>query len=256
MTTSPHYGNGQSPITGRKRPVSSHHQSPKSGHPYLPLPPGSADLPRETWHRQRVSLCSGATSQIDARLNCRIVVRYNDDSSTCFGHRRCMDPRKTRTVRCKCNDVLNVDRNFGGSCAIGELDEHRSSVVRPSDSARPLELSRWTATWERRDEMRPVTCGAKRPPAGGTGHLDDDSIATGKTRHGKPGMQFRVTTAGLCLDTGHCIPGSNGIAGRNQPPRPLQHNSKALTQGVVPNFGLLVGTGAGRRAQDMTELEI
>ena len=27
-------------------------------------------------------------------------------------------------------------------------------------------------------------------------------------------------------------------------------------RGVVPNFGLLVGTGAGRRAQDMTELEI
>ncbi len=49
---------------------------------------------------------------------------------------------------------------------------------------------------------------------------------------------------------------SNGIAGRNRPPRPLQHNSKALTRGVVLNFGLLVGTGAGRRAQDMTELEI
>ncbi len=29
-----------------------------------------------------------------------------------------------------------------------------------------------------------------------------------------------------------------------------------MTGGVVPNFGLLVGTGAGRRAQDMTELEI
>lgn len=228
--TNPLLGDSQSPTKGRKRASPSLHQSPEKGHPYLPLPPGSADLPREPWHRQRVSLGSGSTSQIDARLNCRIVVRYNDDSSTCFVHRRCMDPRKARTVRCKCNDVLNVDRNFGGSCAIGELDEHRSSVVRPSDSARPLELSRWTATWERRDEMHPVTCGAKRPPAGGTGHLDDDSIATGKT--------------------------SNGIAGRNRPPRPLQHNSKALTQGVVSNFRLLVGTGAGRRAQDMTELEI
>lgn len=52
-----------------------------------------------------------------------------------------------------------------------------------------------------------------------------------------------------------------GMAGHGPPEaavghRRLQHNSKALTQGVVPNFGLLVGTGAGSGAQDITELEI
>lgn len=36
MTSSPHYGNGQPPKAGRKGPISAPHQSPKTGHPYLP----------------------------------------------------------------------------------------------------------------------------------------------------------------------------------------------------------------------------
>lgn len=75
MTTSPHYGNGQCPITGRKRPVSSHHQSPKSGHPYLPLPPAqhgpassgaSARRHRHRRVRSRHSDCSAGRNLVVA----------------------------------------------------------------------------------------------------------------------------------------------------------------------------------------------